>query len=91
MLGLSGPGCNLPTSDGGKPCVDSRECTGLCLADDDEIMMDNGQGILVPDQDLIDEMNARGEELHGVCSAWQSTFGCHVVVEKGKFVEICID
>ena len=23
-------GCNLPTSDGGKACTDSKECEGLC-------------------------------------------------------------
>lgn len=91
VLGFSGPGCNLPTSDGGKPCSDSRVCEGLCLVDNEEIMVDNGQGILVPDPDLIEEMNARGVELQGKCSAWQSTFGCHVVVEHGRYVEMCID
>jgi hypothetical protein len=72
VLGFSGPGCNLPTSDDGKPCSDSQECEGLCLADKEEI-------------------NANGVDLPGVCSAWQSTFGCQVVVENGKVVEICID
>jgi hypothetical protein len=91
VLGFSGPGCNLPTSDGGKPCSDNQECEGLCLADNEEIMLDNGQGYLVPDPDLIEEINAKGVELHGICSGWQSTFGCHVVVENGKYVEICID
>jgi len=91
VLGFSGPGCNLPTSDGGELCSDSQVCEGLCMADDEEIMVDKGNGIRVPDPERIDEMNARGEELHGVCSAWQSTFGCHVVVEKGKYAEICID
>jgi hypothetical protein len=91
VLGFSGPGCNLPSSDGGKACTDISECEGLCLADNDEIMVDNGQGILVPDPKRIDEINAQGEELEGVCSMWQSDFGCHVVVEKGKFVVICID
>jgi hypothetical protein len=31
-LGILGYGCNLPASDGGKGCVDSSECEGLCLA-----------------------------------------------------------
>ena len=91
VLGFSGPGCNLPTSDNGKPCSDNRECEGLCLADKAEIMADNGQGILVPDAYLIEKMNAKGVELQGVCSGWQSTFGCQVVVENGKYVEICVD
>jgi hypothetical protein len=91
VLGFSGAGCNLPTLDGGKPCSDSRECEGLCLVDNEEIMVDNGQGFLVPDPDLIDEINAKGIELHGICADWQSTFGCQLVVENGKYVEICID
>jgi hypothetical protein len=91
VLGFSGPGCKLPTSDSGKPCSDSRECQGLCLADNEEIKVDNGQGFLIPDPQLIEEMNANGVELHGICSAWQSTFGCQVVVENGEYVEICID
>ena len=91
ILGFSGPGCNLPTTDGGIPCSDIRECEGLCMADSDEIMMDNGQGILVPDSGRIAEINAKGDELQGVCSNWQSNFGCHVVVEDGKYVEICVD
>jgi hypothetical protein len=45
VLGFSGPGCNLPTSDGGKPCSDSRECEGLCLADHEEI---NANGVDLP-------------------------------------------
>jgi hypothetical protein len=91
VLGFSGPGCNLPSSDGGKVCTDIRDCDGLCLADNEEIMVDNGQGILVPDPKMIDEINSQGKELEGVCSMWQSDFGCHAVVEKSKIVVICID
>jgi hypothetical protein len=54
-------------------------------------MMDNGFGERVPDHERIDELNASGDELGGVCSEWQSDFGCQVVVEKGKYVVICID
>jgi hypothetical protein len=91
VLGFSGPGCNLPSSDGGSPCTDIRDCEGLCLADDEEIMVENSQGVLVSDPDRIEEINARGEELEGVCSMWQSDFGCNVVLERGKYVEICVD
>lgn len=72
VLGFSGPGCNLPSSDGGKSCTDSKDCEGLCLADKDEI-------------------DAQGDELTGVCSQWQSHFGCYMILEKRRDVEICID
>jgi hypothetical protein len=72
VLGFSGPGCNLPSSDGGKSCTDIKDCEGLCLADNEDT-------------------NAQGDELMGVCSEWQSNFGCHEILEKGRIVEICID
>lgn len=91
VLGFSGPGCNLPSSDGGKVCADHGDCESLCLADDETVMKDSPEGIRVPDHFRIDQINAEGKELEGVCSMWQSDFGCHVVVEKGKFMVICID
>lgn len=75
VLGLSGPGCNLPTSDGGQACQDSADCESVCLADPQLVMKDDESG----------------KEQVGLCSPWQENFGCQVWVEKGSFVEICVD
>lgn len=91
VLGFSGPGCNLPSSDGGKVCADHGDCESLCLVDDETVMKDTPEGVKVPDHSRIDQINAQGEGIKGVCSMWQSDFGCHAVVEKGKIVVICID
>ena len=90
VLGFSGPGCNLPSSDGGKVCSAHGDCESLCLADD-SVMKDSPDGGKVPDHFRIDQINAQGEALEGVCSMWKSDFGCHAVIEKGKIVVICID
>jgi hypothetical protein len=91
VLGLGGPGCNLPTKDGGMRCADNSECEGLCLAQHEEILVEDEQGVLVPDSERIAEINAREGDLDGVCSLWESDFGCSVVVESGKLREICVD
>jgi hypothetical protein len=91
VLGLSGLGCNLPSLDGGKACQDNRDCEGLCLADDESVMVDTPDGVKIPDHSRIDQVNAQGEEIKGVCSMWQSDFGCQAVVEGDKIVVICID
>jgi hypothetical protein len=75
VLGFSGPGCNLPTSDGGQACQDSQDCESVCLADPKRAMTD-------------DEF---GKEHVGLCSPWKENFGCQVWVEKGRLVEICVD
>ncbi len=53
VLGFSGPGCNLPTSDGGKTCQDSEDCESGCLGDPDLVMRKAGYGQLIPDHELI--------------------------------------
>jgi hypothetical protein len=91
VLGLSGPGCNLPTKDGGKTCSDWANCESLCLADDDTLYNEDETGFLQPDHKIIEQHNAENDQLSGVCSAWQSNFGCHVILENSKYVVICID
>ena len=90
VLGKIGPGCNLPTGDGGKVCQDSDECESLCLADTEEVTKEEA-GVLVPDQDRIDQLNSQEDRISGACSSWQRNFGCSVVVEDGTYQEICID
>jgi hypothetical protein len=75
VLGFSGPGCNLPTSDGGQACQDSDDCESVCLADPKLVMTDDDPG----------------KEQVGFCSPWKENFGCQVWVEEGRFVEICVD
>lgn len=91
QLGMIGVGCNLPTSDGGMPCGDTNECEGLCLPADPRIMMDDGLGHQVPDQDYLQEANQSDIPIEGVCSAFESQFGCIIIIEDGSYVEICID
>jgi hypothetical protein len=91
VLGFSGPGCNLPTEDGGKACSDWADCESLCLADDDTLYNEDASGFLQPDHEVIEQRNAEDDQLSGVCSAWQNNFGCNVILENGKYVVICID
>jgi len=90
VKGKIGAGCNLPTGDGGKVCQESDECESLCLADTEEVMKEEA-GVLVPDSERIDQLNAQEDQIHGACSSWQRNFGCSVVVEDGMYQEICID
>ena len=90
VKGKIGAGCNLPTGDGGKVCQESDECESLCLADTEEVMKEEA-GVLVPDQDRIEQLNSQEDQIRGACSIWQRNFGCSVVVEDGTYQEICID
>lgn len=90
VLGFSGPGCNLPTTDGGKPCRNSDECESGCLAADEEVMRQNGNGGFINHQ-RIEELNAQGGDLPGACSPWRENFGCRVWVENGRYAAICVD
>jgi hypothetical protein len=85
---MSEPGCNLPAADFGIRCVDSLSCEGLCLPMDARVLRDNGSGFKVPDHEYIEEANGRLGEIIGTFSFWQSDFGCHVIVEAGKYVAI---
>jgi hypothetical protein len=91
VLGFSGPGCNLPTSDGGKPCLDSKECESGCLGDPELVMITDRYGPPIINHQLMDELNEQNEENPGLCSAWQQNFGCQVWVENGKYAAICVD
>ena len=91
VLGFSGPGCNLPSSDGGKSCLDSEECESGCLGDPNLVMITDRFGPPIPDHARVDELNAKNEENVGFCSSWQGNFGCQVWVEKGRYVAICVD
>ncbi len=91
MLGFSGPGCNLPTSDGGKTCTESTECESACLGDPDLVMIEDEFGFLLPNHEKVEELNAIDGEQSGLCSAWQENFGCNVWLQEGSFVVICVD
>ena len=88
VLGYSGPGCNLPTTDGGKPCSNSDECESACLAADESAVRADG---FTPNLQRIDELNAQGGDLPGACSPWQETFGCHVWLQNGRYAVLCAD
>lgn len=91
VLGFSGPGCNLPTTDGGRICTDSKECESGCLGDPDLVMITDRFGPPIPDHVSVDKLNAKSEENSGICSPWQGVFGCQVWVEEGRYVAICVD
>lgn len=91
VLRFSGPGCNLPASDGGKACEDSEDCESGCLGDPDLVMRKDGYGQLIPDHQRMDELNAKNVENVGLCSPWKGNFGCRVWLEKGRYVAICVD
>ena len=91
VLGFSGPGCNLPTSDGGKACQDNEECESGCLGDPNLVMRKDGYGQLIPDHERMDELNTENVENVGLCSLWKGNFGCRVWLEKGRYVAICVD
>ncbi|NIM93913.1 MAG: hypothetical protein GTO18_09415 [Anaerolineales bacterium] len=91
VLGMAGEGCNLPTEDGGKACSDWSDCESVCLADDPNLFYKDSTGFLHPDREIIERHNSEYDQLSGACSAWQSNFGCNVILEDGKYVGICID
>lgn len=72
--------CNLPTSDGGKSCVDSVDCEGWCIAE-----------LSPQDQDKVQSQRAVIEK-SGKCSGWQIVSGCFPVVTQGVINGLmCID
>jgi len=88
VLGFSGPGCNLPTSDGGKACEDSGDCESGCLGDPDLVMRKDEYGQFIPDHGRMDELNAEDGRHKGLCSPWIWNLGCQVWLEKGRYVAI---
>lgn len=76
--GLAGPvACNLPTFDAGKPCYDSMDCQGSCLAEVSQQDVDDAGGVL---------------KIKGTCSRYYIVGGCQFRVEKGNvYGMLCID
>lgn len=91
LLGINGPGCNLPTTDGGKICQRSEDCQSACLGDPHLVMRKDEYGNLVPDHEGVDQLNAKEKVKFGLCSAWQENFGCQVWLQQGRFVVMCVD
>jgi hypothetical protein len=90
-LGLSGLGCNYPTTDGGKSCTDGKDCQGACLGNLDQIRKKNNSIGLSPDYlDLVRQVNARGP-VTGTCSSFVVNFSFQLFVEKGKLVPMFVD
>ena len=48
VLGFSGPGNNLPTSDAGEPCTESDDCESGCFGDPALVMVEDEFGNLLP-------------------------------------------
>lgn len=72
------PQCNMPTSDAGKTCTDTKECEGTCMAElsaEDMAKLRRGEVILSK----------------GKCTAWKLGAGCVVIIQDGRAVMICID
>lgn len=91
QLGIVGLGCNMPTRDGGKRCNTGKSCEGFCLAADPQTMKEDGSGTWTPDEEYMERVNQSGWDSEGACSAWKTKFGCFVVVESGRLLEICVD
>lgn len=91
VLGINGPGCNLPTTDGGKICQKSEDCQSACLGDPNLVMRKDEHGNLIPDHEGIEQLNAKDKVKFGQCSAWQENFGCQVWLQQGRFVVMCVD
>ncbi len=76
------PFCILSSADAGKPCRDSNECEGACIAE----LTEEEERLLIKEygQHVLDKT--------GKCSAQQSVFGCHPYVTDGKVHHImCVD
>jgi hypothetical protein len=90
ILGFSGPGCNLPTTDAGQVCRDSEECEGVCFTDQEGIMKETEAG-LFPDSEAIQVLNAQEEEIVGFCSEWKFNYGLLILVENGEVQVVSVD
>jgi hypothetical protein len=76
-------GCNIPYSDGGKTCSDSRQCQGECIVEDDLVSILKGKPV---------KEFRPGQPVTGICTSWRIMFGCFTYVRKGKVVPgLCID
>lgn len=70
--------CNLPTSDGGKPCSDTDECEATCLAQ-------------LSDSERARAMHGEKVAAEGKCSGWKVIVGCQAFVNHGQATLICLD
>ena len=57
----------------------------------DLVIIENEFGMLILDQNRISELNSKDEKQEGLCSPWKENFGCRVLLQKGRYVEICVD
>lgn len=77
-VGLLGhPACEVPTSDAGKICRDSKDCEGRCLVEDWD----------------GDRPPSVGTPAAGQCEASNLTFGCFAEVRRGRIASLflCVD
>jgi hypothetical protein len=68
------PICRMPTHDAGRPCADTGECEGLCLA------------ALTPAQRDLAQQWVRLEQkqqILGKCTPSAPLFGCMAIVREG--------
>ena len=70
--------CNLPTTDSGKVCENSKVCESVCLADLTEDQRRQG-------------MKGRLFKTTGKCAAWVKVVGCKAYVEDGWAGVVCVD
>ena len=63
--------CICRTSDGGKRCLDGRECEGQCLVDE-------SVGF-----EVMNESDPPRGFFTGTCSTYDTTFGCHFIIPSG--------
>jgi len=91
VLGFGGFGCNYPTTDSGKSCVDDLECEGACLGNLDEALRQVGLSrSSLSDFELIKQVNERGM-VTGTCSPFIANFGGHLFVRNGQLDFVYVD
>ena len=63
--------CRIPTTDGGKPCLDSSECDGFCVAKHSVINKKTGRII-------------SGSKNIGQCEFLYNGIGCGLYIKAGQ-------
>lgn len=72
--------CVLPTSDGGKICIDSSQCEAACVA---ELTQEQRAALITTGIPI---------QTTGFCSGWKTAAGCNAYVEDGMVYQVlCID
>ncbi len=74
MYGLTtAPSCILKSSDKDKPCSDSSECEGICIADYTKEQMEF----------VLTAKPPFNLKVNGKCSEFMTMYGCQHIVQKG--------